>query len=761
MLFFSSINGYSLEPNQAKEQLSPQESLKARLQEFTASQHKNNIEKEYNTISTLWEDVAQALKTQIKERPDHFEESQESFLNWQARVSSQFDLLKKVSKQREKYLAKLSAQGKSLFQTDEKTGDRILLEVTLIPYKALAYFYEKSFWIRKNTNTGFSGYFHLIVEIIILFMILLVPFFFFKVAKKVEKKIESQKRKSFYLSFRSQWHRGLTSFLNIISEYLPWIFSFMALKLVGFLLLWSEFQELAHLLPYFYFYIYYKVFRVTLEFGLREFASNLKVESKEQTNQKIQKTSRLLGLVVFVIYSLKTAFMTTLGESLIFSIIRPFFGILILVWLFIVSARWKKEVKDYLNNSNLVILQRYADLMHGQLASILSLPGLIVILAHFMGKRVVEWSSKYDFVKRIYARVLKVKYESTRGDEDAARKVPQEYIEAFGERSQNNIQDNSLKSETFEAIDKQVKAWGEGKNIEQTVAIYGPQGSGKSVFLSQCQSAFSEQGIEVIEIKVPPKVFTEKSFDALFEDILAIPEDKKAIVLIDDAHNFFISTIGGFKTYQSFLEKMEEMRNIFWIAAFSDLSWQFLNNVLGKNQYFRLELKMPRWSSDSLKAMILQSHPNEQWKLAYDQIFRSSQRLHEGVTSAENRYFYFIWEKAHGYPGLAISYWFKSLQPVANNQMKVLLPRENAVNELSQLHQEAHFVYAAVLKHDNLNISEATRATNMPRAVVKQAMYRGYEEGFLLEDDGRYSVNIDWLDDLRKFLKGKNLLYEN
>ena len=147
--------------------------------------------------------------------------------------------------------------------------------------------------------------------------------------------------------------------------------------------------------------------------------------------------------------------------------------------------------------------------------------------------------------------------------------------------------------------------------------------------------------------------------------------------------------------------------------------------------------------------------------MEYDPIFRSSQKVQEGVTSSENRYFYLLWERSGGNPGTAIYYWFRSLKQLREEHLKVCLPVDNQVSELSSLHQEMHFVYASLFKHENLTISEATRATNLPRSVVKQAVYRGLEEGFLISEDGRYQISMNWIDDLRKYLKGKNLIYES
>ncbi len=737
------------------------EALAIEIDTLGKPENSKNIAQSYNEVSDLWEKVADHLKASFYNVPDTGEtQSNASMANWQAEVASRFSLLRKVSRVRANHLRELNKQNISLFNTDNKTFRRMGMEVTLIPYKFLAYFYQKAFWFKSQLKDGLSGVYSLVFELLILLSLLLIPFIFIRLSRVVEKQIESQKRKSFYLSFRSRWHRNLTNFLPVLSEYLPWLFTLVAIEMVSGLLEFSEFKEFKYLLPYAYYFVYYKLFRVTLELGLREFVSKLPMDSKEHLNKKIQNTSKFLGSVLLVIYSLKAAFHSILGQSLIFFLIEPFFGLLILFMLFYVSARWELEIEKYLKNTNIIFFQKYAARMENRYSLFLSLPGLILIVFHFTIEKLVSWSSQFDLAKVLYARVLRVKYESTRSDSSGLEKIDDEYKEKFLETCNDSWKNFVFEKDFFKRIDRQVEAWIEDQNMEQTVAIYGPKGSGKSVFLKQSASYFENKNYRCESISVPPRVFTEKSFEQLLDPVFKKSKEEKVIVLLDNAHNLFLSTIGGFKIYQMFLEKTEEFDNIFWIASYNEYSWQFLNSIQGENQYFRLELTLPRWSAQEIKEMILTFHSQLDYKLDYDQIFRSNQRLNEEVTSAENRYFYLIWERSHGNPGLAIYYWFKSLRRVGPNHLKVCLPFENPVGELSKLHQEMHFVYASLMKHENLNISEASRATNLPRAMVKQAIYRGLEEGFLKEEGGRYTVRLEWIDDLKKYLRGKNLIYE-
>ncbi len=758
LLPFQMITAQDLEGSQ-KTSVSYSERLSEldkRLERIHQDKESLTTEAKYNKVSVLWEDVAKNLKQHFVSYSD----AEGVNRPWQEGVALRFQLLRKVSNEREQALQELALEGKSIFSVDSNTLRRIGVEIRIIPYKFLAYFYERWNWVKTRLSEGFVGALHVFLQLFFILLLALVPVVFFKVAKLVESKIEKQKKVSFYLSFRSQWHRNLTTGLTLLSEYLPWLFTLLALEVVDILLASSEFTELTYVTVYLSYYVYYKVFRVTLELVLREVASSSLVAPKEDINKKIRTTSRFLGLVLLTTYCVKMAFLSILGQSILFSIIEPFFGFIVLALLFFVSSRWELEIEHYLKQTNVFFLQAVARRMENRFSLFLSLPALVLVGIHFLLNRTVLWGSQFEFMKVVYAKVLRVKYETTKNDSLNMEKVDEDYVEKFFAASEQYRNPKVIDTDFYQDIVKQLDLWAADESTEQTVAIFGSRGCGKTRVLRELEAHYSEMGHECLAIDVTPKIFTEKGLDTIIEQVEKASKDENLIVFLDNAHNLFLSTVGGFSTYRVFLEKIEEMKNVFWVATYGDFSWQLLGSVVGKNQYFRIEQKVPRWTIEEIKNCILKTHEVVGRKLVYDEIFRSSQKLEEGVASAENRFFYLIWEKSGGIPGLAQSFWLRSLRRTHGESLKVCLPVENPISELSHLNQEMHFVYASIMKHENLNVSEAARATNLPRAIVKQAMFRGLEEGFLCEDHGRYRFTMDWYEDVKKYLKGKNLIYE-
>lgn len=714
---------------------------------------------QYEKISLLWKEIAEQLIRNIKNPEVSQKGEDQSMEDWRFHIARDFQLLKRASRLRARIIYELREKGQ--FNWSERTLDRMFLEIKLIPYKFRAYLYEKSYWFKETIGKGFWGFVDLIWEVFLFLLILGIPFLFIKLTKKLDRVIDRQKKKSFYLSLRSSFHRKLIPILSVISAYLMWFLSLVALNVVEFLLEASAFSEISFILPYAFYYVYYKIFRVTLEIFLQEFADTIEIESRVQLNKKIKNTSRFLGLFLLIVYSLRSTFKSILGESIIFQTIEPFFGWITLFLLFFVSHKWKKEISIYLNSTGLSLFALFAKYEDGALSYILSFPLLLLVVVHFITNKLLIWSSQFDLVKLIYARILRIKFETTRSSDKGLASVGDDYKESFLKASASYFDQSVFETKLFKNINKQVKDWLENATTEQTVAIYGPKGCGVTTFIDQYRQKLEGEGLKCLCLNVPAKTFTEKALDALLEPIKDLSSDEKVIVFMDNAHNFFLSTIGGFETYKRFLEKTEETRNVFFVVGFSDYAWMFLNSVLGENQYFRLECSLPRWHVEEIKDLILTLNSEAGYSIEYDPIFRSSQKVQEGVTSSESRYFYLLWERSSGNPGSAIYYWFRSLKQIRSNHLKVCLPIENQVSELSNLHQEMHFVYASLFRHENLTISEAARATNLPRSVVKQAIYRGLEEGFIVNRDGRYKIAMNWVDDLRKFLKGKNLIYES
>jgi len=242
VLFFTIICFFS-PPLKAQEEVPQRTQFKERIErleqlELQISQNK------YEEISQLWKQIAEQLISNIKNPESNRQFDDQSIEDWRFHIARDFQLLKRVSRLRAKTLQEL--RQKNQFQWSEKTFERMLLEIKLIPYKLKAYLHEKSYWFKDSLSRGIVGMFALFWELVLFLIILAIPFLFFKITRKLDSVIDRQRKKSFYYSFRSQYHRRLIPLLSILSSYLVWVSTLFALIIVEFLLQASEFSSSSH-----------------------------------------------------------------------------------------------------------------------------------------------------------------------------------------------------------------------------------------------------------------------------------------------------------------------------------------------------------------------------------------------------------------------------------------------------------------------------------------------------------------------------------
>ncbi|MEZ4750446.1 MAG: hypothetical protein R3B54_07405 [Bdellovibrionota bacterium] len=237
---------------------------------------------------------------------------------------------------------------------------------------------------------------------------------------------------------------------------------------------------------------------------------------------------------------------------------------------------------------------------------------------------------------------------------------------------------------------------------------------------------------------------------------------KKTVYLLDDAHNFFLADIGGFEGFRAFLELTNiRLKNTFWAAAFNVHSWNYLDSVFGKNRFFRTLIPLVEWSEEEIQNMILSRHRKSQFKLAYEKVvFAAQGNRGDFEDYAENTYFRLLWEQSSGNPRSAIYLWLSSLTRVGNT-IRVALPEDTDPEAFLDLQQDALFVYAAIVRHENLSTEEAIEVTDLPEGVVRHAIKVGMERSFLFRYGGRYRVSAGWHNTIVSFLTKRNYIYGN
>jgi len=312
---------------------------------------------------------------------------------------------------------------------------------------------------------------------------------------------------------------------------------------------------------------------------------------------------------------------------------------------------------------------------------------------------------------------------------------------------------------------------------DQSLAIYGEKGIGKTTLLDRIEKQFTEQ--KTIRISIPTKIWQKEELNSFFAKELGLEETEslkksilefnkkqtgKTLILIDDAQNLFLGKYGGFEAFREFVTLVNlKTDKLFWCSSFNEYSWSYIKGVMGSAQYLRTEVFLGGWTDDAIRELILTKHKQSDYKLSYDQIImasRSSTNQSEAVSEAEEQFFRLLWEQSNGNPRVALFLWVNCLIPKGSNTLKVSLPERPKPEKLSFLDDNAWFVLAAIAKHENLTRNEAAATTSLEWAQVAHAIKICLEKGLLhRNEENRYRLHFQYQYDLIKQLRAKNFIY--
>lgn len=392
-------------------------------------------------------------------------------------------------------------------------------------------------------------------------------------------------------------------------------------------------------------------------------------------------------------------------------------------------------------------------------------------------QKLAEELSELETFKKLSAKVMRKRLEATgkHGDKENIEALPEEYTKWFdyGVPTDEEIWVEPP-HHIHQKIIKEISAWVNEDAEENTLAIFGEKGAGKSS-LFELIARSKKEGVSFRKETVPPKLHTREATLEFFSKLMGVDitsgyselidgdaSRKKTVYLLDDAHNFFLADIGGFEGFRAFLELTNiRLKNTFWAAAFNVHSWNYLDSVFGKNRFFRTLIPLVEWSEEEIQNMILSRHRKSQFKLAYEKVVFAAQG-HRGDFEdyAETTYFRLLWEQASGNPRSAIYLWLSSLTR-AGGTIRVALPEDTDPEAFLDLQQDALFVYAAIVRHENLSTEEAIEVTDLGEGVVRHAIKVGMERSFLFRAGGRYRVSAGWHNTLVSFLTKRNYIYGN
>lgn len=679
--------------------------------------------------------------------------------------------LLKLSKLRSQIIANKSEQ----IHFNEYVEDS-LFELKFIPIKWVSIFENKSITLKNRISQ--KQWKDLYLEFFTICLILLLPYLVVRLNQWINQRIDTLKRSVIRSHESFSWKHQIAIRSQWITPYIPYVLSLMALDFLNDFIQKTILSELSLIIPFLEFYIYYLIFKKTVLNILRVVSEKVMLEGRQKTKIKIIKDSKTVGRFFFWSMVLLHTVSSVSSKGLVY---RELFLILVIVGFFIglrLVANWQEEVdyifNEYMSEKN---NHRYQSLKQNKLYKIIS-PFLFLFSIFLPVWEVIKDNvSTWSVSRSIAARFFKKKLESSEAQDNADKELPEEYKQAFLSPATEEQYIES-KDKIFEKICLEIDEWLSEKSDEHSLAIYGDRGCGKSELLKKVKSHFTN--CDLIHSDVPAKT-TKKSdvfgfISAIFKDqpvneltdILKIDQalEKPTVVILNQAHNFFLSQIGELEGIKTFFEVLNlQTKNIFWMAAFNTYSWIYLDQAFRKNKYFRVSIQVPKLTEEELQQFIMKRHNSTGYKLSFADIIKVL-RPHEDAQGEhlnylESLFFRMLWEQSKGNPSLAAQLWMDCLKPFGNKRLKVGLPKTQEVRFLSTLSDDNHFVYSSLIRHENLTSKELIGTTDLPEATVRHALRIGLENEVVMRgEDGRYRYTVSGQYGLTQFLKAKNFIYE-
>lgn len=383
-----------------------------------------------------------------------------------------------------------------------------------------------------------------------------------------------------------------------------------------------------------------------------------------------------------------------------------------------------------------------------------------------------------DWYRKIIARSFKLR--SSGPEKSAEMESDHDAFQAYRSWFEDAAGDSEppiIKIDLFSRIQDILTPWIENRSEENSLLLSGERGAGKSVALRALQQWLETEksDINVCSIDVPPKTCSKAGVasllaNALADDTVETPASlvktdevrKPTVIILENAQNFFLRDVGSLEGWETVLAFTKaRVKNIFWVVSINNQSWAYLSRVFGGDYQFSTVLRTSRWSQSEIRSLILSRHQQTGFTIRYDDILLSTRGPEAGsVRNAEQLYFSLLWDSCIGNPLLGLTLWLSSVT-VTGKTVVVGLPAEVTSTSLEHLGDDLHFVYAALIIHENLTSEELVAATALSESTVRAALKSAFDTGFIKRsEDRRHRIVPLWYPAVTRLLTRKNLLHE-
>ena len=329
----------------------------------------------------------------------------------------------------------------------------------------------------------------------------------------------------------------------------------------------------------------------------------------------------------------------------------------------------------------------------------------------------------------------------------------------------------------LEQLSKAYDNWQKDRFV--TVALVGDKGSGITSLINYFLRK-KEIDLPVYRTTLSNKVYQSEQYLQLMKDVFNQRNFKNnadiieflnnsetnTIVIIENLQHMFLKKVNGFDCMNLFFELMAHtMKKVFWVGAYTNHSWNYLNRTIHVSNYFTAEIYAEPMSRGSIEKIIFKRNHLSGFQIVFEADEETSnsknfQKLDEIEQQQLLRTWYFDTLRAlsSGNISLAQLYWLRSTRMDGSDSIIISAIKEIDFSFIKKLSGDELFVMQALILHDGLEIDDFSLVMNKPIIVCRNLLTPLLEKGLLIKPRSKYNIHPIIFKAMANYLAGKNFI---
>ncbi len=312
-----------------------------------------------------------------------------------------------------------------------------------------------------------------------------------------------------------------------------------------------------------------------------------------------------------------------------------------------------------------------------------------------------------------------------------------------------------------------------------SVAILGEKGSGITSFINIFLKSI-ETDETIIRRTLDKKIFSTDQYLAFFAELLG-PEEFESndeivkyldeaedykIIIIENMHHMFIKQVGGFESFKLFFDLMANTsKKVLWICAYTQHSWDFLNNTINISDYYIRKIELSPLDDKTIEDIIFRRNLLSGYKI----ILQSSEGHFENKAfvkmNEEERqpflrkeFFSNLNKSCNGNISLALLYWLRSTREVSEESITIANLPEIDLSFIKAFSANYLFTLHAILIHDGLTLEDYSNLFNTTPHLARNVLIPMLEKGLFIRPKEKFNINPLIFRQVAQVLRSKNFI---